>query len=43
MVAMARKGGPRDSRPVDPLSGRFTTPQKATDDSNSTKDGNADS
>lgn len=42
MVAMARKGGPRDTRPVDPLSGRFVTPEKPADDSSS-KDGNADS
>lgn len=42
MVAMARKGGPRDTRPVDPLTGRFVTPEKPTDGS-SGKDGNADS
>lgn len=28
MVAMGRKGGPRDTRPVDPLSGRILTPDK---------------
>lgn len=28
MVAMGRKGGPRDTRPVDPMSGRFVTPEK---------------
>ncbi|GMN53091.1 hypothetical protein TIFTF001_022233 [Ficus carica] len=27
MVAMGRKGGPRDTRPVDPLSGRILTPK----------------
>lgn len=42
MVAMARKGGPRDTRPVDPLTGRFVTPEKPTNGS-SGKDGNADS
>ncbi|XP_062010697.1 small ribosomal subunit protein bS16m/bS16c-like [Rosa rugosa] len=28
MMAMARKGGPRDTRPVDPMSGRILTPEK---------------
>lgn len=28
MVAMGRKGGPRDTRLVDPMSGRFLTPEK---------------
>lgn len=28
MMAMARKAGPRDTRPVDPLSGRILTPEK---------------
>lgn len=27
MVGMGRKGGPRDTRPVDPLSGRILTPK----------------
>ncbi|XP_038984791.1 30S ribosomal protein S16-2, chloroplastic/mitochondrial-like [Phoenix dactylifera] len=27
MLAMTRKGGPRDTRPVDPLSGRYLTPE----------------
>lgn len=26
MLAMGRKGGPRDTRPVDPLTGRVLTP-----------------
>lgn len=30
MVAMGRKGGPRDTRPVDPLTGRILTPNKRT-------------
>lgn len=25
MVAMTRKGGPRDTRPIDPMSGRYLT------------------
>nr|QKY65193.1 chloroplast 30S ribosomal protein S16-1 [Passiflora biflora] len=28
MVAMARKGGPRDTRPVDPMTGRVLNPEK---------------
>ena len=28
MMAMGRKGGPRDTRPVDPMTGRFLTPEK---------------
>ncbi|BBH08259.1 Ribosomal protein S16 family protein [Prunus dulcis] len=28
MVAMGRKGGPRETRPVDPLSGRILSPEK---------------
>lgn len=28
MVAMGRKGGPRDMRPVDPLTGRVISPEK---------------
>nr|QOI17229.1 mitochondrial ribosomal protein S16 [Hepatica nobilis var. japonica] len=28
MLAMERKGGPRDTRPIDPLSGKFTNPKK---------------
>ncbi|XP_073146549.1 small ribosomal subunit protein bS16m/bS16c [Henckelia pumila] len=27
MLAMGRKGGPRDTRPVDPMTGRVTTPE----------------
>lgn len=30
MVAMGRKGGPRDTTPVDPLTGRVLTPEKPT-------------
>ncbi|CAI9286087.1 unnamed protein product [Lactuca saligna] len=30
MVAMGRKGGPRDTRPVDPLSGRVMMPDQPT-------------
>lgn len=28
MVAMGRKGGPRDTHPVDPMTGRISTPEK---------------
>ncbi|XP_059439157.1 small ribosomal subunit protein bS16m/bS16c-like [Corylus avellana] len=28
MMAMGRKGGPRDTRPVDPMTGRVLTPEK---------------
>ncbi|KAL9660236.1 hypothetical protein QQ045_025049 [Rhodiola kirilowii] len=28
MVAMGRKGGPRDTRPIDPMSGRYTNPKQ---------------
>ncbi|GAB2218458.1 hypothetical protein Droror1_Dr00001681 [Drosera rotundifolia] len=31
MVAMGRKGGPRDTRPVDPMTGRVLLPEKLTD------------
>lgn len=32
-MAMARKGGPRDTRPVDPMSGRtLATEKPASDD-----------
>ncbi|KAJ8472233.1 hypothetical protein OPV22_026576 [Ensete ventricosum] len=27
MVALTRKGGPRDTRPIDPMSGRYLTPK----------------
>jgi small subunit ribosomal protein S16 len=27
-MAMGRKGGPRDTRPVDPMTGRVLTPEK---------------
>lgn len=26
MLAIARKGGPRDTRPIDPMTGRFLSP-----------------
>lgn len=38
MVAMGRKGGPRDTRPVDPLSGRVTMPEQPTKTSNESVD-----
>lgn len=28
MLAMGRKGGPRDTRPVDPMTGHVLTPEK---------------
>ncbi|KAI3915446.1 hypothetical protein MKW92_031920 [Papaver armeniacum] len=31
MSAMTRKGGPRDTRPIDPLTGCFVTPVEHTD------------
>lgn len=34
MVAMGRKGGPRDTRPVDPMTGRILDSEKM---SNATK------
>lgn len=34
MVVMGRKGGPRDTRPVDPLSGRVLMPEQPTKPSN---------
>ncbi|KAJ9688115.1 hypothetical protein PVL29_014051 [Vitis rotundifolia] len=48
MVAMGRKGGPRDTRPVDPLTGRILTPNKPTGveqskDNEDGEDGNEDS
>ena len=30
MMAMGRKGGPRDTRPIDPMTGRILTPEKPT-------------
>ncbi|WOL06489.1 Ribosomal protein S16 [Canna indica] len=27
MLAMTRKGGPRDTRPIDPMTGRYLTPK----------------
>ncbi|RRT40612.1 hypothetical protein B296_00058418 [Ensete ventricosum] len=27
MAALTRKGGPRDTRPIDPMSGRYLTPK----------------
>lgn len=34
MLAMTRKGGPRDTRPIDPMTGRYLTPDntKSTDE-----------
>ncbi|XP_004287573.1 PREDICTED: 37S ribosomal protein S16, mitochondrial [Fragaria vesca subsp. vesca] len=32
MMAMARKGGPRDTRPVDPMSGRILATEKPASD-----------
>ncbi|XP_050213042.1 30S ribosomal protein S16-2, chloroplastic/mitochondrial-like [Mercurialis annua] len=31
MVALGRKGGPRDTRPVDPMTGRFLNPENSAD------------
>lgn len=30
MLAMGRKGGPRDTRPIDPMTGRFFAPENST-------------
>ncbi|KVH93981.1 Ribosomal protein S16 [Cynara cardunculus var. scolymus] len=38
MVAMGRKGGPRDTRPVDPLSGRVMMPEQSTKAGNDSVD-----
>ncbi|KAK9071218.1 hypothetical protein SSX86_009786 [Deinandra increscens subsp. villosa] len=38
MVAMGRKGGPRDTRPVDPLTGRVLVPEQPTKTSNVSPD-----
>ncbi|RWR82655.1 30S ribosomal protein S16-2, chloroplastic/mitochondrial-like protein [Cinnamomum micranthum f. kanehirae] len=45
MLAMGRKGGPRDTRAVDPLSGRFVTPKEPTisDQSNNDEGDEAES
>ncbi|KAL0014980.1 hypothetical protein SO802_002049 [Lithocarpus litseifolius] len=39
MMAMGRKGGPRDTRPIDPMTGRILTPEKPAnaDQSNDSK------
>ncbi|KAF3954738.1 hypothetical protein CMV_019961 [Castanea mollissima] len=39
MMAMGRKGGPRDTRPIDPMTGRIVTPEKPAnaDQSNDSK------
>ncbi|CAI9100610.1 OLC1v1037740C1 [Oldenlandia corymbosa var. corymbosa] len=29
MTAMGRKGGPRDTRPIDPMTGKFLTPESS--------------
>ena len=48
MMAMGRKGGPRDTRPIDPMTGRILTPEKPTNadqsnDSEGEEDGEDDS
>jgi small subunit ribosomal protein S16 len=35
MMVMGRKGGPRDTRPVDPMTGRFLSPEKSPSSSQS--------
>ncbi|KAG6498169.1 30S ribosomal protein S16-2, chloroplastic/mitochondrial-like [Zingiber officinale] len=46
MLAMARKGGPRDTRPIDPMSGRYLTPEDSEsiqpDDSDTEENESAD-
>ncbi|KAH7861648.1 hypothetical protein Vadar_028891 [Vaccinium darrowii] len=44
MLAMGRKGGPRDTRPIDPMTGRYLTPNKpANDDQPKVSEGDEDS
>lgn len=38
MVAMGRKGGPRDTRPVDPMTGRFVDAEKKPANDNQPKE-----
>ncbi|KAI8565394.1 hypothetical protein RHMOL_Rhmol03G0255500 [Rhododendron molle] len=43
MLAMGCKGGPRDTRPIDPMTGRYLTPNKpATDDRPKESEGDGD-
>ncbi|KAL8102593.1 hypothetical protein AgCh_027205 [Apium graveolens] len=41
MLAMGRKGGPRDTRPIDPMTGRYLTEGNPTNTDQS-KDGDGD-
>jgi small subunit ribosomal protein S16 len=43
MMAMGRKGGPRDTRPVDPMTGRVLTPEnQASSDQPKASEGDED-
>ncbi|KAI3963708.1 hypothetical protein MKW98_021948 [Papaver atlanticum] len=42
MLAMAHKGGPRETRPVDPLTGRFATPKELNNSDQSTSSESAE-
>ncbi|KAL8120023.1 hypothetical protein AgCh_017231 [Apium graveolens] len=42
MLAMGCKGGPRDTRPVDPMPGQYLTSEKPTTTSDQSKDGGED-
>ncbi|RZC92961.1 hypothetical protein C5167_036210 [Papaver somniferum] len=42
MLAMAHKGGPRETRPVDPLTGRFVTPKELNNSDQSTSSESAE-
>lgn len=42
MVAMGRKGGARDTRPVDPMTGRYVDAEKKTINDNQPKEENAE-
>lgn len=41
MLAMGRKGGPRDTRPIDPMTGRYLTEANPTN-SDQSKESNED-
>lgn len=41
MLAMGRKGGPRDTRPVDPMTGRYVASEEPTT-SDQSNDGGED-
>lgn len=42
MLAMGRKGGARDTRPVDPMTGRYVDAEKKTTNDNQPKEEDAE-